>query len=77
MRLRFDLPGWQELFEELQESNFHIIAVAIDENTETVSELATGSTYPVLMDEDHLLTELYAISNVPSVIWIDEKWDDC
>lgn len=25
------------------------------------------------MDEDHLLTELYAISNVPSVIWIDEN----
>ncbi len=25
------------------------------------------------MDKDHLLTELYAISNVPSVIWIDEN----
>ena len=25
------------------------------------------------MDKDHLLTELYAISNVPTVIWIDEK----
>ena len=25
------------------------------------------------MDQDHLLTELYAISNVPSVVWIDEN----
>ncbi len=24
------------------------------------------------MDRQHLLTELYAISNVPTVIWIDE-----
>lgn len=31
-----------------------------------------GITYPVLMDTNHVLTELYAISNVPSVILIDE-----
>tara|TARA_B100000519_G_scaffold202041_1_gene219227 strand:+ start:798 stop:1328 length:531 start_codon:yes stop_codon:yes gene_type:complete len=39
---------------------------------QAVTELAEGVTYPVLMDENHILTELYAISNVPSVIWIDE-----
>ena len=49
-----------------------VIAVAIDENVEAVRGLATDITYPVLMDPDHVLTELYAISNVPSVIWIDE-----
>ena len=27
---------------------------------------------PVLYDPHHLLTELYAISNVPTVVWIDE-----
>lgn len=49
-----------------------MIAVAIDENLEAVQGLAEGITYPVLMDPDHVLTELYAVSNVPTVVWIDE-----
>lgn len=47
--------------------------MAIDEDTEKIREGAVGITYPVLMDRDHLLCELYAISNVPTVIWIDEN----
>ena len=66
------MPGWQELHEELQEEKFTVVAVAIDENLDSIIELAKGVTYPVLMDKDHILTELYAISNVPSVLWIDE-----
>jgi hypothetical protein len=49
-----------------------VIAVAIDEATDKVREFMAGITYPVLMDADHVLTELYAISNVPTVLMIDE-----
>ena len=42
--------------------------MAIDENVEAIQELAKGVTFPVVMDKDHLLTESYAISNVPAVI---------
>lgn len=50
-----------------------MIAVAIDEDVEKVRAFMDGITYPVLMDADHLITELYAISNVPSVLLIDEN----
>lgn len=31
-----------------------------------------GIEFPVLVDQQHTVSELYAISNVPTVIWIDE-----
>ena len=49
-----------------------MIAVALDESADDVREFAEGITYPVLLDPEHLLSELYAISNVPTVVWIDE-----
>jgi len=49
-----------------------VVAVAIDESVEDVRPWTEGITFPVLIDSDHLLSELYAISNVPTVMWIDE-----
>ncbi len=56
----------------MADDGFLVIAVAIDENIDEVRVLAENITYPVLMDPGHILTELYAISNVPAVVWIDE-----
>jgi hypothetical protein len=49
-----------------------VIAVALDESPDDVRPWAEGITLPVLIDPQHLLTEMYAISNVPAVVWIDE-----
>ncbi len=57
----------------MADEGFLVVAVAIDENIDEVRSLAENITYPVLMDPDHILTELYAISNVPAVVWIDEE----
>ena len=47
--------------------------MAIDESVDDVRPWTEGISFPVLIDSDHVLTELYAISNVPTVIWIDER----
>ena len=49
-----------------------MIAVAIDESPDDVRPWAEGVTMPLLIDPQHVLTEVYAISNVPAVVWIDE-----
>ena len=50
-----------------------MIAVALDESPDDVRPWTDGIEFPVLIDQQHALTELYAISNVPTVIWIDER----
>ena len=49
-----------------------MVGIAIDDSPDDVRPWVGGITFPILIDPDHLLTELYAISNVPTVIWIDE-----
>jgi hypothetical protein len=56
----------------LTDGGFTVIAVAMDESPDDVRPWTEGITFPVLIDPEHLLSELYAISNVPTVVWIDE-----
>ena len=68
---RYDLPGWQALADELGGS-LAVVAVALDDDPEAVRLFTSNITIPVLLDRQHVLSELYAVSNVPTVIWIDE-----
>ena len=48
-----------------------MIGVALDERADDIRPFLDGVEFPVLLDRDHLLAELYAISNVPTVVWIE------
>ncbi len=73
---RYDLPAWQQLSEELGPQGLDIVSVAMDDSAaaakEWVDRAEPAPTFPVLYDREHLLSELYGITNVPSVVWIDE-----
>lgn len=64
------------MYEQLQDQNFEIIAVAQD----TLGEAVTGEwydaanpTYTALIDTTHRVSSLYNFVNVPSAAWIDEE----
>ena len=53
-----------------------MVSVAFDDSVDAAREWFDAAdphpNYPVLLDREHLLGELYGIVNVPTVIWIDE-----
>jgi len=61
------------LQDELADHNFQIVSVAVQESAEGLDAFTAGISFPVLIDREHVLTELYAISNVPTVLWVDEQ----
>jgi hypothetical protein len=65
---------WQGLYEELQDRNFMVIAVALDSRPDDPLPWieAAKPTYLCLIDRDHRLAELYNMVNVPQAVWIDE-----
>jgi hypothetical protein len=67
---------WQKLYDELRDQNFMIVTVAMDSRG---AKSAGGpirrskATYTSLIDEDHLVADLYNMVNVPQAVWIDEE----
>lgn len=66
---------WQELREELHPHGLEIVTVALDSGGADAARPwieAAGPQHPSLIDQAHLLDELFGIVNVPSGVWIDE-----
>ncbi len=68
----YDLPGWQALHDELEPAGLTVVAVALDGVADQVRPFAEGLTMPVRYDPNRVLPEVFAISNVPTVVWADE-----
>jgi tetratricopeptide (TPR) repeat protein len=71
-----DLPGWQAIYQQLKANNFEIISVA--EDTGGVKDAGKAITdanpsYTVLIDQEHLVSKLYNMVNVPTGVWISEE----
>jgi peroxiredoxin len=71
---RHELGGWQQLQDELADSGLRLFSVALDHDPEDARPWieAAGPSYPVAVDTAHVTAERYGITNVPSVVWVDE-----
>ena len=70
-----DLPGWQALRDELHPKGLEVVTVALDTGgPEAVRSWveAAAPEHPSLIDEAHVVDELFGIVNVPNGCWIDE-----
>jgi hypothetical protein len=67
---------WQELREELHPRGFEIVTVALDvggvEATKQFVDRANAQ-HPSLLDEAHVVDELFGVVNVPNGVWINEQ----
>lgn len=72
---RHELAGWQALQDELADTGLKVFSVALDADPEDARPwIEAGSpSYPVAVDTAHVTAERYGITNVPSVVWIDEE----
>jgi peroxiredoxin len=71
---RHELGGWQRLQDELADSGLKLFSVALDADPEDSRPWieAAAPSYPVAVDTAHVTAEKYGITNVPSVVWVDE-----
>ena len=70
------MPGWQKFYHDLNDKNFEIISIAQD--TGGAKDAAPWITaakpeYTALIDDKHLVTQLYNMVNVPTAVWINER----
>lgn len=71
-----DLPGWQAIYQQLKDKNFEIISVAQDTGgLKDAGKIITDAnpSYTVLIDQDHVVSKLYNMVNVPTGVWINEQ----
>lgn len=70
------MPGWQTFYHEQKDKNFELVSVA--EDTGGLKDAGpwiekARPEYTVLIDTEHLVTQLYGMVNVPTAVWIDER----
>jgi peroxiredoxin len=72
---RHELAGWEQVQQELADDGLRIFSVALDADPEDSRPWieAGHPSYPVAVDTAHVTAERYGITNVPSVVWVDEQ----
>jgi peroxiredoxin len=72
---RMDLPGWQQLREELAPQGVEVVTVGLEMGgAEVVRPWIEDAhpEHPSLVDQDHTVDARFGFTNIPQAVWIDE-----
>jgi len=76
MPCRAEMPSMEALWKKYKEQDFVVVAISIDEGSkkrvETFTEIFDLS-FPVLLDPDSKVNDLYKVSNMPTSFLIDRN----
>lgn len=63
------------MFESVKDEDFMIVSVAMDADVEAARPWIEEASpdYVTLIDQNHLVSSLYNMVNVPQAVWIDEE----
>jgi hypothetical protein len=63
------------VYDELRPHGLEILAVALDRSPDDVRPWVAEAqaTFPILVDVEHRVADLYRIVNVPTSVWIDAR----
>jgi hypothetical protein len=66
---------WQELRAQLHPRGLEIVTVALDVDADAARPFIeqAAAEHPSLIDQAHVVDELFGIVNVPNGVWIDER----
>ncbi|MFL0267041.1 TlpA family protein disulfide reductase [Candidatus Clostridium radicumherbarum] len=69
-----EMPEMEKLYEETKDSDLVILAVDLEESTETVRSFVNNNKYnfKVLLDSNSTAAEKYQISSIPTSYFIDK-----
>lgn len=72
---REEIPDLQKSYEENKDKGFVILGVNIKENESKVSKFAKdyNMTYPILLDTDGTISDVYKVFGVPTSFFIDKN----
>lgn len=70
-----EMPALQRLHEKLAGDDFVVIAISVDEDPEEVADFVArrGLTFPILLDPDHKIANLYQTIKYPETFLIDRN----
>jgi cytochrome c biogenesis protein CcmG/thiol:disulfide interchange protein DsbE len=70
-----EMPAMEKLYEKYRRKGLVILAVNVGQKKELVKRLVkdAGITYPVLLDPDRKMAEIYDVVGVPRTYLVDRK----